>query len=175
LAGAGDHGGVLGVFNVSESPPAGERTAVSTPDRYLRPDWFTAHIFNPFVQWMTRLGISVYGSRILAVRGRKSGQWRTVPVNLLEMRGQRYLVAPRGVTEWVRNIRASGEAELWLGSRREPIRVAELSDAEKPEILREYLRRWKWEVGAFFEGVGPDASDEDIRRAAPKHPIFRIP
>ncbi len=95
--------------------------------RYIRPDWFTAHVFNPVVRGLTRLGVSVYGSRILAVRGRKSGQWRTTPVSLLEFRGQRYLVAPRGVTEWVRNIRATGQAELRLGSRREPIRVTELS------------------------------------------------
>jgi deazaflavin-dependent oxidoreductase (nitroreductase family) len=144
------------------------------PDPYIRPDWFTQHVFNPFVHWLTGLGLSVYGSRTLAVRGRKSGAWRTNPVNLLEFRGQRYLVAPRGVTDWVRNIRVNGEGELRLGSRREPIKVTELADAEKPELLRAYLRKWKWEVGQFFEGVGPDASDEAIRGAAPKHPIFRI-
>jgi deazaflavin-dependent oxidoreductase (nitroreductase family) len=146
----------------------------SVGERYVRPDWFTSHVFNPAVQLLTRLGVSVYGSRILAVRGRKSGQWRTTPVNLLEFGGQRYLVAPRGVTEWVRNIRASGTGELRLGSRREPIRVVELADQDKPELLRHYLRRWKWEVGQFFEGVGPDASEADIRRIAPNHPIFRI-
>ena len=131
-------------------------------------------MFNPIVRWLTRLGVSVYGSRILAVRGRKSGQWRTTPVNLLEFRGERYLVAPRGVTEWVRNIRATAEAELRLGSRREPIQVIELSDDEKPELLRHYLRRWKWEAGQFFEGVGADAPAEEIRRIAPNHPVFRI-
>jgi deazaflavin-dependent oxidoreductase (nitroreductase family) len=144
------------------------------PDRYVRPDWFTKNIFNPLVHLLTRLGISVYGSRTLAVRGRRSGQWRTTPVNPLEFRGQRYLVAPRGVTEWVKNIRLSGAGELWLGSRHEPIRVVELSDAEKPELLRAYLRQWSWEVGAFFEGVSADASDHDIQAAAPRHPIFRV-
>jgi deazaflavin-dependent oxidoreductase (nitroreductase family) len=143
-------------------------------ERYLRPDWFTAHVFNPLVQLLTRLGLSVYGSRILAVRGRKSGQWRTTPVNLLEFEGQQYLVAPRGVTEWVRNIRASGTAELRLGSRRQPIRVVELANDEKPELLRHYLRRWRWEAGQFFEGVGPDASDAELQVVAPNHPIFRI-
>ncbi len=142
--------------------------------RYIRPDWFTAHVFNPLVQLVTRLGLSVYGSRILAVRGRKSGQWRTTPVNLLEFRGRRYLVAPRGVTEWVRNIRASGTAELRLGSRREPIHVSELPDADKPELLRHYLRRWKWETGQFFEGVAADAPQADIERIAPNHPVFVI-
>jgi deazaflavin-dependent oxidoreductase (nitroreductase family) len=143
-------------------------------DRYLKPDWFTQHVFNPTVLGLTRLGVSVYGSRILAVRGRKSGEWRTNPVNLLEFQGQRYLVAPRGVTEWVRNIRVSGGGELRLGTRHEAIRVTELSDADKPAVLRHYLNKWKWEVGQFFEGVGPDARQEDIARIAPNHPVFVI-
>lgn len=142
--------------------------------RYVRPDWFTANIFNRIVAAMTRLGISVYGSRVLAVRGRTSGEWRTTPINLLTHGGERYLVAPRGVTQWVRNIRASGEGELRIGRRREPIRVAEIPDEEKPPLLRAYLRRWKFEVGMFFQGVGPDAPEEDLRRIAPDYPIFRI-
>ena len=143
-------------------------------DRYVKPDWFTQHVFNPTVLGLTRLGVSVYGSRILAVRGRKSGEWRTNPVNLLEFQGQRYLVAPRGVTEWVRNIRVSGGGELRLGTRHEAIRVSELPDTDKPAVLRHYLTRWKWEVGQFFEGVGPDASDADIARIAANHPVFLI-
>ena len=142
--------------------------------RYVRPDWFTTHVFNRLVALLTRLGLSVYGSRILAVRGRKSGEWRTTPVNLLVYRGERYLVAPRGVTQWVRNIRARGEGELRVGARREPIRVVELADEEKPEILRAYLRRWRVEIGAFFQGVGPNAPEEELRRIAPDHPVFRL-
>jgi deazaflavin-dependent oxidoreductase (nitroreductase family) len=144
------------------------------PDRYVRPDWFTKHIFNPLVAWLTRIGISVYGSRVLAVRGRKSGEWRTTPVNPLGYQGHRYLVAPRGVTQWVRNVRAGSAAELRVGRRREPIQLIELPDSEKPDLLRHYLQRWKWEVGQFFEGVGPDASEEDLKRIAPNHPVFRI-
>jgi deazaflavin-dependent oxidoreductase (nitroreductase family) len=142
--------------------------------RYVRPGWFTTNVFNRLVALLTRLGVSVYGSRVLAVRGRASGEWRTTPVNLLVHGGERYLVAPRGVTQWVRNIRVSGEGELRLGRRREPIRVTELGDAEKPELLRAYLRRWRVEVGVFFQGVGPDASEEELRRIAPDYPIFRI-
>ncbi len=144
------------------------------PDRYVRPNWFTTNVFNRLVALLTRLGLSVYGSRVLAVRGRKSGEFRTVPVNLLDYQGERYLVAPRGVTQWVRNLRASGEGELWLGRRREPIRVVELKDDEKVDLLRAYLRRWRFEVGAFFQGVGPDASDDELVRIAPDHPVFRI-
>jgi deazaflavin-dependent oxidoreductase (nitroreductase family) len=142
--------------------------------RYVRPNWVVQHAFNPLIQFLTRLGLSVYGSRVLAVRGRKSGQWRTVPVNLLEFEGKRYLVSPRGTTEWVRNIRASGAGELRLGTRTEPIRVAEVPDSAKPPLLRRYLQRWKFEVGQFFDGVGADAPEADLVRIAPNHPVFRI-
>ncbi|HEY3061773.1 MAG TPA: nitroreductase/quinone reductase family protein [Chloroflexota bacterium] len=143
-------------------------------ERYIEPDWFTRNIFNPFVGWLTSLGISVYGSRVLAVRGRASGEWRTNPVNLLEYGGERYLVAPRGITQWVKNIRVSGGGELRLGSLVEPIRVTEIADADKLDILRAYLKKWSWEVGAFFEGVGAGASETELRRISPNHPIFRI-
>ena len=116
----------------------------------------------------------MWGSRLLEVRGRKSGQPRRTPVNLLTYEGARYLVAPRGHTQWVRNLRASGEGRLWLGRRSEAFTADELSDDEKPSLLRAYLKRWKFEVGAFFEGVGPDASDEELRRIGPDHPVFRI-
>jgi deazaflavin-dependent oxidoreductase (nitroreductase family) len=142
--------------------------------RYQRPDWFTAHIFNPAVAALTRLGVSVAGSRVLEVRGRKTGEPRRTPVNPLTIGDDRYLVAPRGHTQWVRNLRARGEGRLLLGRRAEPFTAVELGDDEKPPLLREYLRRWKWEVGAFFGGVGPDSSDDALRRIAPDHPIFRI-
>ena len=141
--------------------------------RYVRP---TApdRAFNGLIQLITRLGISVYGSRVLAVRGRKTGEWRTVPVNLLTHEGERYLVAPRGETEWVRNMRAAGGGELRLGRTREPIRTVELADTEKPPVLRAYLQKWWWEVGRFFEGIARDASPDDLRRIAPGFPVFRL-
>src|SRR3954454_20785469 len=128
----------------------------------LRPGWFTRNIFNPLMAGLATLGISVRGSRVLAVRGRTSGEWRTVPVNPLTIGDTTYLVAPRGVTEWVRNIRAAGGGELRKGRRHEAIAVTEITDADiKAPILRTYLRHWKMEVGAFFDGVGPDASAAD--------------
>jgi deazaflavin-dependent oxidoreductase (nitroreductase family) len=141
---------------------------------YQKPGWFTKHVFNGIVALATRLGLSVWGSRVLRVRGRKTGEWRETPVNLLTLGGQRYLVAPRGETQWVRNIRVTGAGELRLGRKVEPIRVVELSDDERPPILRAYLKRWKMEVGAFFEGISADSSEDDVRRIAPKHPVFRI-
>lgn len=142
--------------------------------RYVQPGWFTRNVFNRIVAGLTRAGLSIWGSRELRVRGRKSGEWRTTPVNLLTYEQYRYLVAPRGVTQWVRNLRAAGEGELRLGRRAEPFRATELSDDEKPAILRAYLRRWKAEVGVFFGGVGPKSSDDELRRIGPDHPVFRI-
>jgi deazaflavin-dependent oxidoreductase (nitroreductase family) len=141
---------------------------------FQEPGWITRNVFNRAVALLTRLGISVAGSRVLEVRGRKSGEWRRTPVNLLDFEGARYLVAPRGNTQWVRNMRARGEGRLVLGRRVEEFRATELADAEKPELLRAYLSKWKWEVGAFFGGVGPDASEGELLRIAPDHPVFRI-
>jgi deazaflavin-dependent oxidoreductase (nitroreductase family) len=143
-------------------------------EHYAKPGWFTAHVFNPAVAMLTRLGISVAGSRVLEVRGRRSGEPRRTPVNLLSFDGERYLVAPRGHTQWVKNMRASGEGRLLVGRRSEPFTASELPDDEKTPLLRAYLERWKWEVGAFFGGVGPDSPDAELRRIAPDHPIFRI-
>ena len=142
--------------------------------RYLRPGWFTTNVFNRLVAGLSRVGISVLGSRILAVRGRKTGQWRTTPVNLLTHEGARYLVAPRGVTQWVRNVRAGSDVELRIGRRREPVALVELEGDEKIPVLRAYLRRWKMEIGAFFQGVGPDAPDPDLAAIAPGYPAFRV-
>ena len=143
-------------------------------EHYQRPGWFTTNVFNRFVAVLTRLGISVYGSRVLEVRGRKSGEWRQTPVNLLRFEGADYLVAPRGQTQWVKNLRASGDGRLRVGSRTQAFRSVELSDDEKPPLLRAYLKKWKFEVGVFFRGVGPDSSDEELHRIAPDHPVFRL-
>ncbi|MBV9094332.1 MAG: nitroreductase family deazaflavin-dependent oxidoreductase [Streptosporangiaceae bacterium] len=141
---------------------------------YRAPGWFTRHVFNPAVAVLTSRGVSILGSRVLAVRGRSSGEWRTTPVNLLDYGGRRYLVAPRGETQWVRNLRAAGTGELRLGRQEEAFRSRELGDDEKVPVLRAYLKRWKSEVGVFFDGVGPDSSDEQIRAIAPGHPAFEV-
>jgi deazaflavin-dependent oxidoreductase (nitroreductase family) len=147
---------------------------MSSDLHYRAPDWFTRNIFNRVVAGLTRVGVSVWGSRILEVRGRTTGVPRRTPVNLLSLAGVRYLVAPRGQTQWVRNLRVAGEGDLLLGRRREHFRATEIADISKEEILRAYLRRWKWEVGQFFSGVGPDASTAELERIAPDHPVFRI-
>jgi len=145
----------------------------ATP-RYVKPGWFTHHVFNRVVALLTRAGLSVWGSRELRVRGRTSGEWRTTPVNLLTLEGTRYLVAPRGQTQWVRNLRVAGTGELRVGRRTETFRATEVVDAEKTPILRAYLERWKAEVGAFFDGVSATSSDDELLRIAPDHPVFQL-
>jgi deazaflavin-dependent oxidoreductase (nitroreductase family) len=141
---------------------------------YRRPGPFTRHVFNRAVAVATRAGLSVWGSRILRVRGRKTGQWRTTPVNVLTLEGERYLVAPRGDTQWARNMRVSGGGELQLGRRVEAVSAKELSDEDKVPVLRGYLRRWKAEVGMFFDGVSATSPEAELQRIAPAHPVFRI-
>jgi F420H(2)-dependent quinone reductase len=142
--------------------------------RYVTPGR-TTKMFNGAVAGLTKLGLSVWGSRILYVRGRSTGEWRSTPVNLLTFNGERYLVAPRGTTQWVRNLRAAdGNGELHLGRRVERFHATELGDDAKPDVLRAYLKRWKMEIGVFFDGVGPDASDDKLREIAPGYPVFRV-
>ena len=140
---------------------------------YQKPDAMTARVINPLIIALTKLGLSVRGAHVLAVRGRQTGKVQEVPVNPVEVEGTRYLVAPRGETQWARNLRAAGVAELRVGRRREQIRVTELADEAKSLVLRAYLRRWQRETGRFF-GVDANASDEELRQRAPDHPVFRI-
>jgi deazaflavin-dependent oxidoreductase (nitroreductase family) len=151
-----------------------ERSAAADHFERKRPGWFTRNVFDRFVNSLTRRGLSIAGSRVLEVCGRSSGQPRRTPVNLLELGGERYLVAPRGETQWVRNLRAASEGRLLVGRRSEAFRATELADADKPPVLRAYLKRWKFEVGAFFDGVGPDSSEQELLGAGAKHPVFRI-
>ena len=142
--------------------------------KYDKPSFFTKSISNVLIMLLTRLGISAGGANTLVVRGRKSGEPRSVPVNPLDHEGARYLVAPRGNTEWVRNLRAAGEGELRLGSKGETIKATEVLDnAEKPAIIGAYLQKWASVTKGSF-GVDENATDEELAKIAPDHPVFRI-
>ncbi|MEU4339956.1 nitroreductase/quinone reductase family protein [Nocardia sp. NPDC023852] len=142
--------------------------------RYIGPSGIDP-IMNRIANLLPKLGISVMGSRLLAVRGRKSGEWRTTMVNLMVREdGARFLVAPRGHTQWVRNLRVAGGGELRLGRKVEAFAATEIADADKVPMLRLYLRKWGWEVGKFFEGVTKDATDEELAAIAPGFPVFQI-
>ena len=149
-------------------------TMTAGPDRYLAPDRFTLTVMNPAVAWLARHGISLLGSRELRIVGRTSGLVRSNVVNVLELDGRRYLVAPRGTTEWVRNLRAAGHGELRIGRRVEAFAAAELDDADKLPALRAYLGKWAWEVGRLLEGVDKDSSDEELAAIAPGFPVFEL-
>jgi len=129
--------------------------------------------FNRLLNGLSRLGLSFAGSRSLTVRGRKSGKPYTTPVNPLEVDGETYLVAPRGQTQWSKNLRVVGDGELRLGRTVRRFRGVEVADADKLPILKAYLDKWAWEVGAFFE-LPKDPSDEQIAGTAPDHPVFRV-
>jgi deazaflavin-dependent oxidoreductase (nitroreductase family) len=142
---------------------------------YRRPGWFTQDVANKIVALLTRAGVSIWGSRVLEVPGRKSGLPRQVPVNLLTFDGHQYLVSARSEGEWVRNVRAAdGHLDLLLGRGREHRRAVEVADDDRVPVLRAYLRRWKAEVRTFFNGIGPDSSDAEIRAIAHRHPVFRV-
>jgi hypothetical protein len=160
-------------FDLESGAPAASAAAAQYRDK--QPDWFTRHVFNHLLNGLMRLGISVMGSRVLEHRGRISGELHHTPVNLLTLGGAQYLVAPRGETQWVRNVRNSGgHMVLILGRRRQICTAVEVPVAQSIPVLRAYLQRWKFEVGMFFDGVGPDATDEEWVAVADRHPVFRI-
>jgi len=144
-----------------------------TTPHYRKPGRVTQHVFNPLIAFLTRRGISIWGSRVLEVRGRTSGEPRRTPVNLLTHEGRPYLVSPRGEGQWVRNVRAAdGRLATIVGRRRDEWVAHEMADTEKVPVLRDYLRRWKAEVGVFFGGVSADSTDDELAAVAPRHPVF---
>lgn len=146
----------------------------ASPTRYIAPTSRGDVIFMKMVRWLTEHGVSLLGSRVLTVRGRRTGTPQSVPVNLLTLDGDRYLVAPRGNTQWVRNVRAAGEAQLRVGRRAEQVRLDEVPTGERGPVLRVYLRRWGWEVGRFVEGLSKRSTDAELAAAAPGMPVFRV-
>ena len=159
---------------MTDHTPAPRSDGAGQPGRNVEPNWFARRIMNPSVLWLAKRGISVLGTRVLEVQGRSSGQWRSTVVNLLDHEGTTYLVAPRGHTQWVRNLRVAGRGRLRLGRRARDFTAIEVPDGEKVPVLREYLRRWGWEVGQFFEDLDRHASDADLARVAPGFPVFLV-
>jgi deazaflavin-dependent oxidoreductase (nitroreductase family) len=153
---------------------ASQRRSAAMPPTYKKPGFLTSRVFNPLLSGLVKLGMSPRGASILLTQGRKSGEWRSTPVNPLTIDGVRYLVAPRGDTHWSRNLRAAGgNGKLRLGRKERDFHAVELPDAQKPPILREYLKHWRSETGKFF-GVSPDPTDEELAAIARNHPVFRI-
>ena len=141
-------------------------------DHFQRPGWFTQHVFNPMVALLTRLGLPLAGSRVLEVRGRKTGEPHHTPVNPLSLDGARYLVAPRGHTNWVRNLRAGDGRAVLQRRRREDVALVEDVSDRRPAILRRYL---ELAPGArpFFP-IDRRASLSDFGRIVDQYPVFRV-
>ncbi len=143
---------------------------------YRQPPWIMRHVFDPLtVLLVGRLGLDDHnGTRVLEVKGRKSGAIRATPVRLLELDGRRYLVSMYGKTSWVKNLRSRGAGRLRMGSHVLEFRAMEPAGDEKVKALRAYLKRY-WSLVAQITTVGsPDAPDEELAEAAARHPVFRL-
>jgi deazaflavin-dependent oxidoreductase (nitroreductase family) len=148
-------------------------TTPTTTARYVRLSAMD-RVMNRVVRRLVRAGASAWGARELRLVGRTSGQVRTTVVNLLELDGRHYLVAPRGTTEWVRNLRAAGQGELRTGRRVTSFTAVEVADADKIPVLLAYLDRWGFEVGRFFDGITAESGPADLARIAPDFPVFEV-
>ncbi|HEV2169739.1 MAG TPA: nitroreductase family deazaflavin-dependent oxidoreductase [Candidatus Binatus sp.] len=129
--------------------------------------------FNRLMGRALRLGFAPGYMRLLEVRGRKSGNTFTTPVNLLEFNGKRWLVAARGETAWARNARAAGRVVLRRGSRAESMTVRELADADKPEVIKAFLDRYASQVQRFFDVPAGSPADA-FRATASRTPVFEL-
>jgi deazaflavin-dependent oxidoreductase (nitroreductase family) len=143
------------------------------PERYDEPDR-AARAANALIRQLAELGISIAGTRALRVRGRKTGEFRSVVVNVLTVDDVDYLVSPRGNTQWARNVRAAGAVDMGPRWRRRRLHATEVADAAKPDLLKRYLDKWYWEVKGHFAGLTPDSGDDELRDAAPSVPVFAL-
>lgn len=149
-------------------------TVASTRGRYLAPTG-GQRFFNSFASGLARMGSSMGGLHQLRVVGRRSGEVQTVPVSPLDVNGIRYLVAPRGATDWVLNARAAGEVELRSGRKVQRYTINELDNDEvKAQVLRCYLGEYTSTVKAFFEPLTPTSSIEEFLDIADGYPAFRL-
>lgn len=130
-------------------------------------------IFNRVFGFLVGLGLGFSHNYLLEVRGRKSGKLYSTPIDLLELNGKRFLVAPRGRTQWVRNAEAAGEVTLKKGRTRLRFRLRSLPDAEKPEILKAYLDTFKSEVQTYFP-VGAGSPIESFIGLLDSYPAFEL-
>ena len=141
--------------------------------RYDEPN-LAARAGNEVIRWLAEAGVSIAGTRALRVRGRKTGKLRGVVINLLSVDGRDYVVSPRGNTQWARNARAAGAVEMGPKWRSREVRIAEVADDAKPQLLKRYLDRWYWEVKGHVGGLTPQSTDDEMRSAAPSIPVFEL-
>jgi deazaflavin-dependent oxidoreductase (nitroreductase family) len=129
--------------------------------------------FNRIFGYLVGLGLGFRNNYLLQVRGRKSGKLYSTPIDLLELDGKRFLVAPRGRTQWVRNAEAAGEITLKRGSYRQSLSLRPLSQAEKPAILKAYLDTFRREVQRYFS-VPAGSPPEEFTPLLDNYPAFEL-
>ncbi len=129
--------------------------------------------FNRLFGFLVGLGLGMRHNYLLQVRGRKTGRIYSTPVNVLEMQGKRFLVAPRGRTQWVRNAEAVGEVTLKRGGFKQKFRLRAIPESERPEILKEYLERYTPTVQRYFP-VPAGSPREAFAAVAAAYPVFEL-
>ena len=144
----------------------------SSPSSFRAPS-AGERVFNRIFGFLVGLGLGFSYNYLLQVRGRKSGKIYSTPIDLLELGGKRYLVAPRGHTQWVRNAEAAGEVTLKKGSKREKFGLHALSDQQKPVILKAYLDQFRREVQRYFP-VAAGSPVEAFRELVQSYPAFEL-
>jgi hypothetical protein len=141
--------------------------------RYDEPNRI-AKAANTVIRRLAEAGISIAGTRALRVRGRSTGRWQGVVVNVLTVDGRDYLISPRGNTQWARNARAAGSVQMGPWWRRRQVQAVEVADSAKPELVRRYLDRWFWEVKTHIGGLTPDSTDAELRVKTVEIPVFEL-
>lgn len=139
---------------------------------YHKPSGITK-LFNGIFGFFAGVGLTPKKNVMLEVKGRRSGQPRSVPVNWVEYQGQRYLVSPRGESEWVRNVRADGGRAVLRHGKRESVRLEELPASGRAPIIQKYLRENAMSTKQHF-GINPKSDIAEFERIAALHPVFRI-
>lgn len=131
--------------------------------------------FNAVVGRLAKLGINLAGARTLTVTGRTTGRPQQIPVNPLTLDGAEYLVAVRGETQWVRNVRVTPTAQLGRGRTVRDVVLTEVPVADRAPIIAAYLDKWGWEVGRFLpDGLSPGDAVNDVATHAHKLPVFVV-
>jgi deazaflavin-dependent oxidoreductase (nitroreductase family) len=146
-----------------QEPSSSQFTKPNAIDRFI----------NRVFGFLVKIGLGLPHNFLLEVRGRKSGRAYSTPVNVLVRNGKRYLVAPRGYTQWVRNVIASGEAVLARGAKRERIYLEMIADNDKPEILKAYLDRYKLTVQRYFP-IPAGSPLEAFQPLISQYPVFEV-
>jgi deazaflavin-dependent oxidoreductase (nitroreductase family) len=152
--------------------PQPDRIWLMTSERDYKTPSAAEKTFNRIFGFVAGLGLAPSFIYLLEVKGRKSGKVYSTAVNLLEINGKQFLVAPRGRTQWVKNAEASREITLKRRSRRK-FRLRPLENPEKPQVLKQYLTNYKGAVQRFFP-VQPDASLEAFAQIAAGYPAFEL-